>query len=211
MIDWFPRHESTGAGDDARRLRRFQGEMGLCRLAARIEERDPATAGHSGRVADLAGAMAESLGWSADAVRALRGAALLHGIGSSARIDGGALAPLPLRAAMSARIVAGTLRPEAVEAIRHLHERWDGEGGPDGLRGHEIPPAAQLLAAADAFDTFACIGPYGPVRNLEALGVVRRESGRRLAPWAASALTRAVRARPDVEPVPVLCDLLAPA
>jgi HD-GYP domain-containing protein (c-di-GMP phosphodiesterase class II) len=80
---------------------------------------------------------------------------------------------------------------DAVPAIRHHHERFDGAGYPDRLAGEAIPVAARVLAAVDAYTAMTEIRPYRHARDrAEALEEVRRNAGTQLDPTVVEALCR---------------------
>ena len=86
--------------------------------------------------------------------------------------------------AMGARILRGIshLRP-AIPYILYHHERWDGTGYPEGLKGREIPIEARLLALVDVYDAVTTKRPYHPARNLpEVIEIIKSESGRHFDP-----------------------------
>ncbi|MDP9231852.1 MAG: HD-GYP domain-containing protein [Actinomycetota bacterium] len=140
-------------------------------LNATVEAKDPETAGHSLRVQRAALAIGEELGLSAARLDALRFGSLFHDIGKIAVPDGILVKPdkltyweyaqMKTHSAEGARIVAkfGRLR-EAVPIIRHHHERWDGEGYPDGLASEEILVEAAIVGLADAWDAMTTDRPY---------------------------------------------------
>jgi putative two-component system response regulator len=67
--------------------------------------------------------------------------------------------------------------------VRHHHERWDGSGYPDGLRGVQIPMGARIVGLVDAYDAIIHDRPYRPARTIEAaLEEIHRESGRQFDP-----------------------------
>jgi HD domain len=138
------------------------------------------------RVADLALVLAGSAGWPADEAALLYEAALVHQMGRlrlGAGVGAGPGGAGPGASAISA---------EQAAWIRSRQERWDGGGGPDGLRGEEIPLGARLLAIADAFEEM--IRPPDGGAGLavrEALATCRRGNGERFAPDAVAALERA--------------------
>jgi two-component system, cell cycle response regulator len=67
--------------------------------------------------------------------------------------------------------------------VRASHERWDGSGYPDGLRGEEIPLGARIIAICDSFDAMTHARPYRPARSVsEALAELRHGAGRRFDP-----------------------------
>ena len=154
-------------------------------LVKAIETRDPYTSGHSVRVQSLAGRIGEVLGLSPRRLEELRTAALLHDIG---KIDvayediiqkPGELSEEERRT-IESHVTRGveivkslaSLRNTVVEAIRHHHERIDGKGYPDGLRGDEIPLFAKVIHVCDAVDAMLSDRPY---RNALSLDVVREE------------------------------------
>jgi putative nucleotidyltransferase with HDIG domain len=140
-------------------------------LNATVEAKDPDTAGHSLRVQRAALAIGEELGLPAPRMDALRFGSLFHDIGKIAVPDGILVKPdkltyweyaqMKTHSAEGARIVGkfGRLR-EAVPVIRHHHERWDGQGYPDGLAAEEILLEAAIVGLADAWDAMTTDRPY---------------------------------------------------
>ena len=135
-------------------------------LANAIDAKDPYTRGHSTRVSRYSVLLAEALGWSAERVSGLRYAALLHDIGKIGVPDSILNNPRKLTDAEYAIIKSHTtmgsdilrdrtmVRP-AENVARSHHERWDGTGYPDGLKGEEISEEARIVAIADAFDAMS--------------------------------------------------------
>ncbi len=131
-----------------------------------IELRHPALRGHSRRVSDLARSMARHLKMPQTAVNEVFAAALLHDIGKigladdviaqpTDRLGGEALKSWRLHATLgeSALLALESLRGSA-RIIRHHHERYDGNGFPDGLAGEAIPLGARILAVANEYDSY---------------------------------------------------------
>ncbi|MBK9126792.1 MAG: diguanylate cyclase [Phycisphaerales bacterium] len=163
-------------------------------LVQAIEARDPATAYHSRNTMEYARELADAAGWSDNQRDILCNAAMLHAIGRIGVPDrilesAGALSPddaallrqVPL---LSCRILE-PLRVFETEIviIRHLRERWDGSGYPNGLAGPMIPLGARFLAVAEAFDALTSFRRHRPVRSIDAaLDVLRGESGRHFDP-----------------------------
>jgi HD-GYP domain-containing protein (c-di-GMP phosphodiesterase class II) len=88
---------------------------------------------------------------------------------------------------------------DAVPAIRHHHERFDGAGYPDGLSGEDIPLGARIIHVADAFDSMLTTRVYRPARPAhEALGELRRMAGTQFCPRCVGALESIVAA--DIDP-----------
>ena len=153
-------------------------------------------------VAELAELVGRELGLPESLQGDLRLAGLLHDVGTIA-VAGAVLSkPGPLDeeewvllrehpsigADMVARI-PGLARTQL--AIRHHHERFDGEGYPDRLAGESIPMAARVLAAVDAYTAMTEIRPYRDARDrAEALEELRRNAGTQLDPTVVDALCR---------------------
>ena len=174
-------------------------------LNATVEAKDPYTAGHSARVQDLALAIGEELGLPNDRLDVLRHAALFHDIGKLAVPDMILTKPdkltywewvqMRLHAAEGARIIGkfGPLRG-TVPIIRHSHERWDGQGYPDGLAGDDVPLEAAAVALADAWDAMTTERPYARARSYdEALAEIERGRGTQFAPLVVDAFLAALR------------------
>jgi diguanylate cyclase (GGDEF)-like protein len=134
---------------------------------------------HVERVCDQAGALAVILGQSASEVLRIRMAARLHDIGKTAIPAAILDKPGPLseqecqfirrhpligqRIVMAAPALANT-----AELIRSSHERIDGQGYPDGLRGQDIPLGSRIIAVCDAFDAMTSERPYRPTKTVDA-------------------------------------------
>lgn len=140
-------------------------------LAEAIEAKDPYTKGHCGRVAAYALVLAKEAGYPEDGLETLEFGAFLHDIGKIGIRDSVLLKPGPLDETewvhMREHPVKGYEIARRIEilhpimaAVRNHHERWDGTGYPDRMRGAEIPLAARLVAIADAYDAMATDRPY---------------------------------------------------
>jgi len=158
-------------------------------LAEAIEAKDPYTKGHCGRVAAFSLVLAQESGYPPDGLEMLEFAAFLHDIGKIGIRDSVLLKPGPLdeeewlhmrsHPSKGAEIAnqIEMLRP-IMPAIRNHHERWDGKGYPDGMKGEDIPMVARIVAIADAFDAMATDRPYKrglPLEDCEAL--LRKNAG----------------------------------
>jgi diguanylate cyclase (GGDEF)-like protein/putative nucleotidyltransferase with HDIG domain len=140
-------------------------------LAAALEAKDDYTADHARSIAVLAVAVGRELGLDDAAVRDLRLGAVFHDIGKIAIPDAILNKPGPLtedeRRIMEGHSVAGEqiLRPvpffgDVRKIVRHDHERWDGTGYPDGLRGPQIPLGARIVFVVDAYHAMTSDRPY---------------------------------------------------
>jgi len=140
-------------------------------LVSAVEARDPYIYGHSRKVSTYAGALAEAIGLSPDEVSKVSTAALLHDIGKigipakvlskKKKLNGENWEAIKTHPRLGANIIGNipNLVP-CVSSILHHHERWDGGGYPDGLKGEEIPLGARILAIADSFEAMTSARPY---------------------------------------------------
>ena len=163
-------------------------------LARAIQAKDVAGSMHIERVQYYAASLARRLALSERDTQAVETAALLHDIGKLAVPEHILSKPGPLsaherkkmqiHAQVGAEIVAAVAFPCPVAPlIRSHHERWDGTGYPDGLRGEEIPIGARILAVVDTFDAAMSDRPYRrSVSQEAALQILEREAGRGLDP-----------------------------
>jgi len=155
-----------------------------------VEVRDPYTAGHQRRVAELAVRIAQDLGMSDLEVADIRVAALLHDIGKAAvptEILGkpGTISPIEFElikahAEAGYRIaVSANLEEPIPELIYQHHERCDGSGYPRGLVGDQILSGAKVLAVADVVEAMMSHRPYRPALGIDvALAEIERGAGR---------------------------------
>ena len=188
--------------EQANRLLKERSTAAMESLSATVDARDSYTAGHSRRVQQLALAVGRELGLSHAELEVLGHAALFHDIGKLAIPDSILLKPASLtpdewslmqrHADEGARIIdrLGFLN-DAVPAIRHHHERWDGTGYPERLKGEEIPLGARIIHVADALDSMLTTRIYRAARPAaEALGELRRAAGTQFCPRTVAALDR---------------------
>ncbi len=158
-------------------------------LALAIEAKDPYTEGHCQRLAVYASRLGQALGAGTERLHKLRMAGLLHDVGKIAIPEAILSKPGPLTAEefdvlkqhpVSGERICQPLRSARalLPAIRHHHERWDGQGYPDGLAGAAIPADARIIAIVDAFDAMTSDRPYRlglPVKR--ALDILRTNAG----------------------------------
>jgi putative two-component system response regulator len=140
-------------------------------LVNALEAKDPYMRGHSARVADLSATIAHQLGIADEDVEHVRVAGRLHDIGKIGTREAvlnkqGALSPDEFEH-VKQHVVIGSqiLAPlghlgDIIPSVRHHHERWDGTGYPDGLRGEEIPIGARVIGAAEVFDALSTSRAY---------------------------------------------------
>ena len=148
-------------------------------LALAIEAKDHTSHQHLQRVRVFAVEVAKELEFSEDEIEALRAAALLHDIGKLAIPEHiinkpGRLTPeefekMKIHTLVGAEILQRVAFPYPVAPIvRAHHERWDGAGYPDGLKGEQIPKGARVLAAVDCLDALASHRQYRNAMSLDA-------------------------------------------
>jgi putative two-component system response regulator len=162
-------------------------ETVLFALALSIEAKDPYTEGHCDRLSQSSEALAKRLSLTEEERVALRRGGIIHDIGKVAVPDQILLKPGPLtpeeRKVMQQHTVvgAGICSPlksfrSVLPIIRHHHERINGSGYPDGLKGDAIPLTARILQTVDIYDALTTDRPYRKALAPErALGVMREE------------------------------------
>lgn len=176
-------------------------------LAAAVDAKDPYTMGHSERVATYASELAAYMNADKAEVDQIARAGALHDVGKIGVPD--AILKKPGRLdeeefrIMQTHPVLGELivrkvpqLEELLPGVRSHHERFDGEGYPDGLAGEEIPRMARFLAIADTFDAMTSDRPYR--RGMDAsiaLKEIEEQAGRQFDPEMALAFVRMMRRR----------------
>lgn len=170
-----------------------------------LEARDPYTRQHSERVSEYSVKIAQELGLSEDEQEVMRETALLHDIGKI----GVSEAILNKKEQLNpqewaevrkhAQIGEEFLEPLKVlhieqSMVRHHHERYDGKGYPDRLKGEEIPLYSRILAVADSFEAMTAPRPYrAAISPVEAISELERCSGTQFDPEIVNALVRVLR------------------
>ncbi len=172
----------AGGGGDA---------TGLVAWSRQMDDVEGYPPGHGERVAAHAVAIAERYSLDAATIDALHHAGLLHDIGEldmTFLAQPGALTPdetsqLWTHPALGEQWLQEAGYEAAAAIVRHHHERWDGSGYPDRLRGEAIPLPARILAVADTFEAFSHDRPYRPAFGPEgALEEIKRRAGAILDP-----------------------------
>jgi len=167
-----------------------RAESVLFSLARSIEGKDPYTHGHCERLAEYSARLGEQLGLPDDQITALRRAGIVHDVGKIVVPDAILLKPGRLtpeewaiireHAVVGERICAPLKSFRYVlPIIRHHHEKLDGTGYPDGLRGDAIPITARVLQIVDVYDALTTDRPYKKAFSItEALQTMKEEVGR---------------------------------
>jgi HD-GYP domain-containing protein (c-di-GMP phosphodiesterase class II) len=173
-------------------------------IAATIDARDGYTHRHSERVSVLTGQLARELGWSDDDRQTAELSALLHDVGKIAVPDAILNKPDKLTAEEYAAMqkhplhgarILGNIESATVKAIlpgvQYHHERWDGTGYPEGLKGENIPILGRLLGVADFYDALTSARAYRPaMQPTEAIALVIAGAGQHFDPAIAAAAAR---------------------
>jgi len=184
-------------------IRQLNDELFLT-LAKIFDARDPYVSGHAAKVADYATAIARELGLPHERVEQVRQAGFLHDIGKIAIAERVLHKPSRLTNEeyeyIKTHVTLGAEFLETAQGLRHLvpfikhhHERWDGEGYPDGLKGEQIPLEARILGLCDAVEAMASDRPYH--RGLspdEIIAEVRRCAGTHFDPAVVEVFVRIV-------------------
>jgi putative two-component system response regulator len=177
------------------RLKRYTDDLDsaaaiITTLAAMIESRDGHSEGHCHRIANVAGAIGRALGLGVADLQALHRGGFLHDIGMLAISPALLLKPGRFEVDEFAIVKTHTIVGDdlcrnlrALQAVRpivrHHHERLDGSGYPDGLKGDAVPLLAQIVSVVDCYDALTSTRPYQPpLSSLEALALLRKEVDR---------------------------------
>ncbi len=197
-------------------LARAQHEV-VTRLAMAAEYRDDTTGEHTRRVGRSAARLAVALGWPEERAQVLGVAARLHDVGKigipdiillkPGKLSEGEYSQMQTHTLIGARILSGgqseLLRLAEEIALTH-HERWDGQGYPQGLSGEVIPLTGRIVAVADVFDALTQARPYKRAWSAdEALREVQAQVGKQFDPRvvevALQVLTEESSARHDLD------------
>ena len=175
------------------RLKRYTDDLDsaasiIMALAVMVEARDGHTEGHCYRMANYATALGRQIGLTQDELQTLHRGGFLHDIGMLAIPDAvlrrpGRLEPEEFELVKSHTVIGdqlcGNLRSlQTVRPIvRHHHERFDGSGYPDGLRGDEIPILAQVIGIVDVYDAVTTQRPYQRASSIDqAIDLLRQQA-----------------------------------
>ncbi len=178
-------------------------------LASAVDAKDPYTARHSMRVTRLSLILADTIGLSEDEKHALELAAWMHDVGKigvpdQLLIKPAALSPdeyaiMKLHPVRGAAIV-GQIEElaQVADVIRHHHERLDGRGYPDGLRGEAIPIAAQIILIADSYEAMTADRSYrANLGRSRALQELRDQAGKQFDPELVEAFISKIEGQAD--------------
>jgi HD-GYP domain-containing protein (c-di-GMP phosphodiesterase class II) len=192
-------------------------EATLRGLVTAIEAKDAYTRGHAERVSKLTTMIARELGFNEKQVHSIRIAALMHDVGKlvvstailtkPGKLTDEEYEHMKWHPIFGCEVIEEIdfLRDgEAVNAVRHHHERLDGRGYPDNLFGDDVPLTARVVMVADAFDSMTSTRTYRFAKNVdEGMRELRRCAATQFDPLCISALARAIH-KHGWEPTPEL-------
>ncbi|MEA2480929.1 MAG: hypothetical protein QOJ07_2851 [Thermoleophilaceae bacterium] len=196
--------EALGDGRAQDGARRRNMLATLQQLAKAVDAKNRYTQDHSDRVAGYGVALAQSLKLHDARVERVRTAGLLHDVGKigvptpillkDGPLNLDDLDQLARHSELGHAMISGAGMPEEARIVFHVHERWDGAGFPDGLRGEDIPVESRILAAADALDRATRPTAHRKSRPLrEALAELEFAAGTKLDPDVCARLVSMVR------------------
>lgn len=171
-------------------------------LTNTLEAKDPYTRGHASRVQKYAVLLANTMKLSENKVEIIRTAAILHDIGKigikdmilnkPGRLTDEEFDEIRKHPSIGADIIKDVNYLKKVErAVRYHHERYDGRGYPEGLKGEEIPLEAAILSVADVYDAITSNRPYREALSMEyALSEIKKFAGTQFHPDLAEAFVR---------------------
>lgn len=181
------------------KLRRSAADV-FEKLISSLAVRDPYTAIHSERVAKLAEKIARKLGLPEDEVERVKSAARIHDIGKVGVPDSILLKNGPLtdeeweimkkHPIIGAELIKGLeVYDRCIDIVKYEHERWNGSGYPEGLKGEEIPLGARIVAVADVYDALRSDRPYRKALSQEeAVAELKKMRGVKLDPTVVDVL-----------------------
>ncbi len=177
------------------------------RISQLLDTRDHYTAVHSSEVADLALDVGREIGMPQGDLEQIDIAARVHDIGKVAIPDAILLKPgalndeewrvMKTHPVVSAQLIEGLeIYSSVAGAVRHEHERWDGSGYPDGLKGEEIPLISRIIAAADIYNALSTDRPYRKAfTHAETVRMIGEMRGTDIDPRVADVLLRVIEKR----------------
>lgn len=155
-------------------------------LAETIEQKDPYTGGHTRRVMNYSLAIGRIMGLSEEAMENLRLAAILHDVGKigvrdnillkNGALDKDEAIKMQKHSEFGSKILGNVKKlKEVIPGVRGHHEKYDGSGYPDKLKGTEIPRIARIIAVADTFDAMTTDRPYRKALSMDtAIGELKK-------------------------------------
>jgi HD-GYP domain-containing protein (c-di-GMP phosphodiesterase class II) len=221
LLDYFAKDRWARYAAALELNRAYRGTVML--LSDVLEFEDEYTAEHSRSVVDLVNAVADELGVDEDSRQELEFAAMLHDVGKISIPKSILHKPSALTdhefEVIKHHTIEGQFMLDRVggllgrvgEIVRSCHERWDGTGYPDQLMGEQIPLAARIVFACDAYNAMTTDRPYRAAMSPEAAcEELRENAGTQFDPWVVDALVSVVeRGAPVTAPADDVRALLA--
>jgi len=167
---------------------KFQKQI-IMSLIKALEIHDPYTRGHSENVASMAAQIAEEMGWPIEKISRVYWAGLIHDIGKifvpptilckPGKLTEAEFDTIKKHPVWGAEVLGSSEGLEDLElCVKYHHERWDGRGYPEGLKGEEIPIVSRIISVSDAYDAMISTRPYRPsVSKEEAIKEIEKNSG----------------------------------
>lgn len=180
-------------------------------LVLTLETRDPYTQGHTERVTKYALLIGAEMKLSQDELNTLRYASEIHDIGKisipdfilnkPAKLNKLERSMIELHPVKGAQILAPLdFLKQVIPLVRHHHERYDGKGYPDGLKGKNIPLLARIMACADSYDAMTTERPYKQKMSIdEAIHEIRINSGKQFDPAIAALFIKILKSKKRVQ------------
>jgi HD-GYP domain-containing protein (c-di-GMP phosphodiesterase class II) len=184
-------------------------------LANSLDSKDAYTRGHSQRVGEMSVEIGREMGLPESDLRALRYGGILHDIGKIGIVESilhkqarltDAEMTIMREHPMIGDSIMGHIRflSPVRAAVRHHHERYDGNGYPDKLRGEAIPQIARIVACADTFDACTSQRPYqAAISPFKAMEIIKNLSGQQFDPVVVQALDRVVQKQQANQAMPL--------
>jgi diguanylate cyclase (GGDEF)-like protein len=184
-------------------------------LAKAVDARDTYTGRHSDRVSELAAKVAKRLGLDAEQIELTRLAGRLHDLGKLAipeeilrkpgTLSDSERLVLERHPQIGFRMLDSLGVDPVADLVLHHHERWDGTGYPEGLRGEQIPLGARIIFVSDAYDAMTSDRVYQPkLSSPAALAELERCAGTQFDPGIVAAFAEELEQSPSLEAVPAL-------
>ena len=184
-------------------------------LAKAVDARDTYTGRHSDRVSELAAKVSTRLGLGAEQIELTRLAGRLHDLGKLAipeeilrkpgTLSDSERLVLERHPQIGFRMLDSLGVDPVADLVLHHHERWDGGGYPDGLRGEQIPLAARIIFVTDAYDAMTSDRIYQPkLSSSAALTELERCAGTQFDPGIVAAFAEELGQSPSLEAAPAL-------
>lgn len=201
-IDSFHQKDAVA---DLQRQRTANYEETILSFVNMIDHRDTYTAGHTQRVARYSRMIAREMGYGKEDILLLQKAAILHDVGKVATPDSVLLKPgklsgqdydlIKLHACAGYDMLSQIkMYKELAVLVRHHHERHDGRGYPDGLKGDKIPPLSRIITVADAFDAMTTNRIYKARKKVaDAIAELVELSGKQFNPEVVLAAVKVLR------------------